>query len=97
MIYSQTDVYLSPVIITVARHMSERLSNTIVFTGIGFLLDSIGIPLTELITTLFLELPGSRKQEVEADMLGIKFMAKACYDPKAAIECVSLSPSCVDL
>jgi len=72
----------------VARHDSEKLSQSKMFTGIGMFFDlvlDLGV-LSGIITTLFLELPGSRNQETEADMIGIKLMAKACYDPRAAVD-----------
>jgi predicted Zn-dependent protease len=31
------------------------------------------------------KMPFSRKMETEADLIGLKLMAKACYDPHAAI------------
>jgi predicted Zn-dependent protease len=35
--------------------------------------------------TLLLDLPFSRKCEIEADYIGLLLMARACYDPKNAI------------
>lgn len=36
-------------------------------------------------STIFLTLPFSRKQESEADIVGLEYMAKAGYDPRATI------------
>ncbi|KAJ1986072.1 metalloendopeptidase [Coemansia thaxteri] len=36
-------------------------------------------------STLLLELPNSRQCEMEADQLGLYFMASACYDPAQAV------------
>lgn len=35
---------------------------------------------------LAVDLPFSRKLELEADAIGLRLMAKACYDPRASIE-----------
>lgn len=32
------------------------------------------------------DLPFSRKLELEADSIGLRLMAKACYDPRASIQ-----------
>lgn len=37
------------------------------------------------LTLLEVELPLTRKQEVEADYVGLMMMAEACYDPRAAV------------
>jgi predicted Zn-dependent protease len=34
---------------------------------------------------LAVDLPFSRKLETEADQIGLKMMAKACYDPRGSI------------
>jgi predicted Zn-dependent protease len=34
---------------------------------------------------LEIELPLTRKQEIEADYVGLMMMAEACYDPRAAV------------
>lgn len=38
---------------------------------------------------MLLELPNSRLQEREADLIGLRLMSKACYDPKASPEMFS--------
>lgn len=35
---------------------------------------------------MLLDLPNSRLQEREADLIGLRLMSKACYDPKASLE-----------
>ncbi|KAH7925782.1 hypothetical protein BV22DRAFT_1010518 [Leucogyrophana mollusca] len=72
----------------VARHASERYSSSKVLLVMAFVLQSFGLDLglSNLINTLLLELPNSRTQEMEADTIGIRLSAKACYDPQAAIE-----------
>lgn len=35
---------------------------------------------------LFVHLPNSRQCETEADSMGLKIMAKSCYDPRKSIE-----------
>ena len=50
---------------TVARHPSERLSQSKILLALALLLEStlgIDFQLSKMITTLALELPGSRKQ-----------------------------------
>jgi predicted Zn-dependent protease len=37
------------------------------------------------LTMLEIELPLTRKQEIEADYVGLMMMAEACYDPRAAV------------
>jgi metalloendopeptidase OMA1, mitochondrial len=40
--------------------------------------------ITHLVTRLMLDLPYSRKLELEADAIGLSLMAAACYDPAAS-------------
>ncbi|KAG2354235.1 peptidase family M48-domain-containing protein [Suillus spraguei] len=73
----------------VARHASERYSSSKVFLAIAVLLQTIfgfDFGITNLISTLLLELPNSRTQEYEADTIGMQLTAKACFDPQAAVE-----------
>lgn len=52
------------------------------------LLEVLGLDvgLARLLTTFLLDLPNSRKQELEADVIGLRLSAKACYDPEASPE-----------
>ncbi|KAG1831564.1 peptidase family M48-domain-containing protein [Suillus variegatus] len=73
----------------VARHASERYSSSKVFLALAVLLQTVfgfDFGITNLISTLLLELPNSRTQEYEADTIGMQLTAKACFDPQAAVE-----------
>ena len=72
----------------VAHHAAERMSQAFVFLPLAFvgavlfgLVPSIG----RFAVNLAFTLPGSRKQEAEADYIGLLMMAESCYDPKAAM------------
>jgi len=55
-------------IFSVARHASERYSSSKVFLAVAFLLQTVfgfDFGITNLISTLLLELPNSRTQEYE--------------------------------
>jgi len=70
----------------VARHTAERYSYSKVIIAFAWLAEIIGFPygFGNIMTTLLMELPHSRKQEYEADKIGLKLSAKACFDPTAA-------------
>ncbi|KAH9938786.1 peptidase family M48-domain-containing protein [Epithele typhae] len=68
---------------TVARHMSESQSMYRVVLVFATLLDVIGIPLSSALANLILSLPHSRTQESEADTIGMRLCARACFDPEA--------------
>lgn len=73
----------------VARHASERYSSSKVFLAVAVLLQTVfgfDFGITNLISTVLLELPNSRTQEYEADTIGMQLTAKACFDPQAAVE-----------
>ena len=80
----------------VARHGAERMSEGILLqTGGGLLGASLSHsdPRTQVLvmtayglgTQLGRELPHSRAQESEADHIGLIYMARAGYDPEAAV------------
>ena len=73
----------------IARHPAERMSReALVGTGAAVL----GAATPELANmaaaaaTLGLVLPFSREQEAEADAIGLQYMARAGYDPRAAVQ-----------
>jgi len=72
----------------VARHASERYSMMKVLLFVATILEALdlGAGFSRIITTLLLELPNSRTQELEADKIGIRMSARACFDPGAAAE-----------
>ncbi|KAH9987050.1 hypothetical protein BJV77DRAFT_1027253 [Russula vinacea] len=78
-------------LIVVARHTAERYSYSKVIIAFAWLAELIGLPygFGNILTTLLMELPHSRQQEYEADKIGLKLSAKACYDPTAAPSCGS--------
>ncbi|GHT73290.1 peptidase M48 [Bacteroidia bacterium] len=80
----------------IAKHANERMSQQMIVqgvgTGVGALLSkgsstlqTIGSTVYGLGTELGVMLPFNRKQELEADRLGLVLMAIAGYDPNAAI------------
>ena len=94
---AQTEDQLAAVIAhemahVVARHPSERLSRQVAVQG-GLALvgaaSGTAAQYSDLLAqaaTLGLVLPFSRSQESEADRIGLIYMARAGYDPRAAIE-----------
>ncbi|KAF9482867.1 hypothetical protein BDN70DRAFT_904456 [Pholiota conissans] len=83
----QDEEGLAAVLSHVARHTAERLSGqTIRMIVVGLLSFVLGIDvnITNTFQTLMMELPNSRTQEREADLIGIRLMSRACYDPAAA-------------
>ncbi|KAJ0390339.1 hypothetical protein P43SY_010597 [Pythium insidiosum] len=70
----------------VARHGAEKVSFSLLVYGLlAFLLPDYG-RLGDLVVHLAVDLPFSRKLELEADSLGLRLMAKACYDPRASLQ-----------
>lgn len=65
-----------------ARHTAERMS----YLPLFYLQVILGreSPLLQYLFELTMNLPFSRKQEMEADHIGIMLMASACYEPEAA-------------
>jgi len=82
----------------VAHHGASRMSTAIVSQGLGQAAGSmVGTTKYSQYQDTFMsvygigskvvvELPYSRKQESEADHIGLIYMARAGYDPKAAVE-----------
>ncbi|KAJ3292521.1 hypothetical protein HK104_005219 [Borealophlyctis nickersoniae] len=72
----------------IARHSAEKLSYMKILL-VGQVLLSVFFDTSFLVNKMLLEfgllLPFSRKMEAEADYIGLKLMAQACYDPRAAI------------
>lgn len=59
----------------------------IIWVGV-FALEVFGLlpsEMSRVLVNLCFEMPASRKQESEADYLGIMMMAESCFDPEAAV------------
>lgn len=76
----------------VARHSAERMSRQIAVEG-GLAVAGAASPgiaqygqVLQQAATLGLVLPFSREQEAEADEIGLVYMARAGYDPRASID-----------
>jgi predicted Zn-dependent protease len=81
----------------VARHGGERISEAMVMQGLGDLLgaglsttdpawQAVGATAYGVTTAVGRQLPHSRKQESEADQIGLIYMARAGYDPEASVQ-----------
>ncbi|KAF2015257.1 mitochondrial metalloendopeptidase OMA1 [Aaosphaeria arxii CBS 175.79] len=72
----------------VAHHTAERMSQAPLILVACVLLSMFDISFysSKLLLDLFLSWPGSRKQEAEADYIGLLMMAQGCYRPEAAME-----------
>ncbi|KAG4436306.1 hypothetical protein IFR05_008200 [Cadophora sp. M221] len=78
-----------------ARHASESMSSMVILAPLRFLfifLDSTGYTmglgrvLGDMAMDLGLARPASRKQESEADYIGLMMMAQSCYNPQEAVK-----------
>jgi len=73
----------------IARHPAERMSRE-ALVGTGAAVIGAATPemadMAAAAATLGLVLPFSREQEAEADSIGLQYMARAGYDPRAAVE-----------
>ncbi|KAK8202273.1 metalloendopeptidase [Zalaria obscura] len=75
----------------VAHHAAERMSGYMVLMPLAIVASvligagDIGDFLTRMAVDIGFMRPGSRKQESEADYIGLMMMSEACYDPRAAV------------
>lgn len=73
----------------VAHHAAEKMSSYFVASALiyalAFFFDISG-NLSNILIQLGSALPNSRKQETEADFIGLRMMARACYDPDEAVQ-----------
>lgn len=72
----------------VAHHAAERMSQMAILLPIGaavYLLGGVDPGIVQFFASLAFTLPGSRKQEAEADYIGLMMMAESCYNPEAAV------------
>jgi predicted Zn-dependent protease len=74
----------------VARHGTERMSQEMVLqTGLGIALSEAKQDVQQLALVgkeLLVSLPWGRMQESEADHIGLIYMARAGYDPRASVD-----------
>ncbi|KAL5119323.1 metalloendopeptidase [Pleosporales sp. CAS-2024a] len=71
----------------VARHTAERMSQApLILLGVVALsLLDVSFQMSSMLLNFVLSMPASRKQEAEADYIGLMMMAQACYNPEAAM------------
>ena len=72
----------------VAHHAAEQTSRALILAPLGilaFFAAGLDPSLWRMFTSLAFTLPGSRRQEEEADYIGLLMMAESCYDPQAAL------------
>ncbi|KAK0278991.1 hypothetical protein LTS16_014773 [Friedmanniomyces endolithicus] len=71
----------------VAHHAAERMSQALPVMVVLMLLSVLGLDpgFGNMALNLAFTLPGSRKQEEEADYIGLMMMSESCYDPRAAM------------
>lgn len=79
----------------VAQHGAEAMSSAIPITILGYTLHLVDylfgtMVLAQMVGSWVLNYgvmkPGTRKQESEADYIGLLIMAESCYDPEAAVD-----------
>jgi predicted Zn-dependent protease len=88
--YTQTDVGLAVVMgheigHAVARHGTERMTQGLGVEAVGALVQGQGwADYLPAVANLALLMPWGRKQELEADHIGLIYMARAGFDPSEA-------------
>ncbi|KAK8464089.1 hypothetical protein PHAVU_011G124600 [Phaseolus vulgaris] len=69
----------------VARHSAEGITKNLWFAILQLILYHLVIPdIVNILSSLFLHLPFSRRMEIEADYIGLLLIASAGYDPRVA-------------
>jgi metalloendopeptidase OMA1, mitochondrial len=72
----------------VVGHVLERVSLTrlllILDIAIQFIIGT-NTNIAGIALQAFIGLPHSRTQELEADLIGLRLMSKACFDPDAVV------------
>jgi len=70
----------------IARHSAERMTMSRVSGTVGAVGGAVvGVGNASTMAQLGLDLPFGRKQEDEADLLGLDYMAQAGFDPREAV------------
>jgi predicted Zn-dependent protease len=73
------------------EHTRERVSRAyqqkIALAGLALItgVDASAVDLADTVASVTFKLPHSREQEAEADVMGLELMARAGYDPHAAV------------
>lgn len=72
----------------VASHSAERMSQSVILLISQLFAFALGIDpgFGNALLNLVFSMPGSRKQEAEADYIGLLMMARSCFRPEAAVE-----------
>jgi metalloendopeptidase OMA1, mitochondrial len=74
----------------VARHHAERMGRANAAWFLNVLARwLLGVPIPGAVVALALVLPHSRANEREADAIGVRLAARACYDPAANVRMLS--------
>ncbi|KAL5480288.1 OMA1_2 [Sanghuangporus weigelae] len=78
---------LAAVLSHVARHLSEKLSASVLIEGVFYALRFLGfdLGLGPIIVDFVYHLPNSRAMELEADKIGLQLASRACFDPRGAV------------
>jgi predicted Zn-dependent protease len=77
-----------------ARHHAERITSMTAYNLLQLLGSvALGITLPDAAFMLGVFLPYSRRAEHEADVLGLRLMARACYDPDGCTRMLQVGPA----